>query len=320
MGEFGTVYTPTAQPQEADVNERAVVSCPLCRMQEFVAFRFGLLRCAGCGLVVDPAILRPGSAQAINEEAFGDGYEIARSFWVRWFQASKNRRYLANLRRAGVTGGKLLEVGVGTGSFLRAARDAGFDVEGCDLSASLCQRVQQTTGITVHNVALDQLPRAAYDVVAMHHVLEHVAAPVAFLRAARERLKPDGVLHLAVPNVACWEARLPGWNSYEPYHMLYFDAGTLGQTLQHADLDVLRRHTFEPFSAWFLAAMRTAIRSARRGEVQKGRAAGKPPAGVVEHLYRLAMVSAGLVTWPLRVLQAAIGKGDELLVVAKRNT
>lgn len=79
----------------------------------------------------------------INEGAFGDGYEPQRSLWVRWFEAWKNRRYLANLRRAGVTGGKLLEVGVGTGSFLRAARNAGFEVEGCDLSVSLAKRVMK---------------------------------------------------------------------------------------------------------------------------------------------------------------------------------
>jgi 2-polyprenyl-3-methyl-5-hydroxy-6-metoxy-1,4-benzoquinol methylase len=105
-------------------------------------------------LVVDPTIFRAGAAEALNEEAFGEAYDTGRSFWVRSFDAVKNRRYLANLRRAGVTGGRLLEVGVGTGSFLTAARKAGFEVEGCDLSEPLCRRVQQATGITVRNVPL----------------------------------------------------------------------------------------------------------------------------------------------------------------------
>ena len=129
-------------------------ACPLCTAEDFEPFRFGLLQCRGCGLVVDPAIFQSGAAEALNEEAFGEAYDTGRSFWVRSFEAVKNRRYLANLRRVGVTGGKLLEVGVGTGSFLTAARKAGFEVEGCDLSEPLCQRVQQATGITVHNVPL----------------------------------------------------------------------------------------------------------------------------------------------------------------------
>ena len=139
-------------------------ACALCAGQAFQPFRFGLLRCAGCGLVVDPAVFRPGAAEALNQDAFGDGYEAKPSFWSRWFEDWKNRRYLANLRRAEVTRGRLLEVGVGTGAFLRAARHAGFEVEGCDLSASLCRHVQQATGVAVHNVPLEQLPAGFYRV------------------------------------------------------------------------------------------------------------------------------------------------------------
>lgn len=207
-------------------------TCPLCAAEDFAPFRFGLLRCGGCGLVVDSAIFRPGAAETLNEDAFGEAYDTRRSFWVRAFETVKNRRYLANLRRAKVTDGKLLEVGVGRGSFLVAARKAGFEVEGCDLSPTLCQRVQLATGIAVHNLPLEHLPQGAYDVVAMHHVLEHVADPVGFLRAASERLKPGGVVHVAVPNVACWEARLRGWNSYEPYHVLYFEPRTLVEAMK----------------------------------------------------------------------------------------
>jgi len=46
---------------------------------------------------------------------------------------------------------------------------------------------------------------------------------------------------------------------------------------------------------------------------------GTVPAGwpVLEPLYRLGMVAAGAVSWPVRVLQAALGRGDELVMVAK---
>jgi 2-polyprenyl-3-methyl-5-hydroxy-6-metoxy-1,4-benzoquinol methylase len=292
-------------------------ACPLCAAEDFEPFRFGLLQCRGCGLVVDPAIFQSGAAEALNEEAFGEAYDTGRSFWVRSFEAVKNRRYLANLRRAGVTGGRLLEVGVGRGSFLAAARAAGFQVEGCNLSTTLCQRIQQATGITVHNVSLNQLPQDAYDVVVMHHVLEHVADPVGFLRAARERLKPGGVLHLAVPNVACWEARLRGWNSYEPYHVLYFEPRTLVETMKASGYRVMRLSTFEAFSAWFLALVRS-VRAPR--QVSAPSARGAAPTAVVEHAYRLTMVTTGLLTWPLRRVQGWLGKGDELMAVARRES
>jgi len=40
-------------------------------------------------------------------------------------------------------------------------------------------------------------------------------------------------------------------------------------------------------------------------------------AAVVEHPYRLAMLAAGAVTWPLRLMQGSLGRGDELVMVAR---
>lgn len=295
--------------------------CPLCTCTAFAPHRFGLLRCAGCGLVVDRRIFAPALDRQLNEEAFGEGYEPERSFWVRWFQAWKNRRYLANLRRAGVTRGRLLEVGVGSGSFLRAAREAGFDAMGCELSEPLARRVQAQTGVPVHCGDLASLPARAFDVVCMHHVLEHVRDPVGFLRAASERLKPGGLLHLAVPNGACWEARWPGWNCYVYYHLAYFDRATLRRALEGSGLVVGRLTSYESFSTWFLTLLRTAA-GVRSMEAPPKAAArlGRVPRWwlLFEHPYRLAMVASGLVTWPLRSLQGRLGYGDELIALARR--
>jgi hypothetical protein len=47
-------------------------ACVICGGSEFVSCPFGLLRCADCGLVVNPALFRRGAGQALNEEAFGE--------------------------------------------------------------------------------------------------------------------------------------------------------------------------------------------------------------------------------------------------------
>lgn len=294
--------------------------CPLCQTRDFAAYRFGLLRCAGCGLVVDRRIFTPQLDQQLNEEAFGEGYEPERSRWVRWFEAWKNRRYLANLRRAGMTRGRLLEVGVGSGSFLRAAREAGFEPMGCELSRSLAGRVQAQTGAPVHCGDLTSLPAQTFDVVCMHHVLEHVRDPVGFLRAARERLAPGGVLHGAVPNGACWEARLPGWNYYLYHHLAYFDPATLRRALDSAGFAVGHLASHESFSTWFLTLARTAARvRSMEAPPKMAMSLGRVPRWwpLVEHPYRLAMLTSGLVTWPLRWAQGRLGYGDELIALAR---
>ncbi|HWP36370.1 MAG TPA: class I SAM-dependent methyltransferase [Gemmatimonadales bacterium] len=291
--------------------------CPLCQGDRLAAHRFSLLRCTGCGLVVSPAIFRRGAAEALNVEAFGDEWEPETSFWVHRFKRWKNRRYLRTVQRY-VWTGRLLEIGVGSGRFLEAARAAGFEVMGCDLSPTVCRRVEDRIGVKVHCSSVASLPEGIFDVVAMHHVLEHVEDPVGFLRGVGRVLAPGGIVHIAVPNVACWEARFSAWNCYAAYHLTYFDRATLARAVKQAGLGLVWSATHESFSAWFLTLVRAMLRpdshAASRIRTPNGKASRLRR--LMEHPYRLAILIGGAATWPLRRLQGALGRGDELVMVA----
>jgi 2-polyprenyl-3-methyl-5-hydroxy-6-metoxy-1,4-benzoquinol methylase len=274
--------------------------CPVCAGTDFRPYKFELVQCQSCGMVLSPAIWQPQSNEMLEEEWFGEAYQPETSFWVRWFEAWNNRKTLGRLAEVNLPGRRLLEIGVGSGSFLQAAREQGFDVMGCDLSRAMCERVTRTHGISMYCGPLAGLEgEDRFDVVVMNHVLEHVNDPAAFLRDVQRLLAPGGVAHIAVPNVACWEAWLSGWTSYEPYHLSYFTPGTLRKTVSASGLEVDRVQTHESFSGWFLAVLRSLLGVNLNGQsinpnVRTARVStGGARSLVVEHAYRLAMVSVG---------------------------
>ena len=92
---------------EAGLNTMGGVAraCPLCGGMDFATWRFGLLRCEKCDLVVDEVVWRPAANEQMQEAFFGESYEPVRSFWVRLFEALNNRRTISRLPGAIGIGG-----------------------------------------------------------------------------------------------------------------------------------------------------------------------------------------------------------------------
>ncbi|MCX5758536.1 MAG: methyltransferase domain-containing protein [Candidatus Hydrogenedentes bacterium] len=97
--------------------------------------------------------------------------------------------------------GTLLDVGCSVGTFLRAAKERGWKVQGLDLGEAACRRTAEALECPVHCGVLEtvDLPDGAFDVIHASQVIEHVIEPQRFLAAARRLLRPGGALLLAAP-------------------------------------------------------------------------------------------------------------------------
>ena len=114
-------------------------SCPVCDSSSFQSSSFGLLRCEACGLFVNPRLWEPQTNEAMEEEWFGEGYAIPKiSVWVEWFERRNNRRTFERIQKTGVKPGRMLEIGIGSGSWLGFMKQGGWQVLGCDLSKVVC--------------------------------------------------------------------------------------------------------------------------------------------------------------------------------------
>jgi SAM-dependent methyltransferase len=96
----------------------------------------------------------------------------------------------------GFTPETLLEIGCGTGTFLRMARRRGWAVEGVESSVDIAARARDEFELDIAdgNFLQAVLRRDQYDVIAMWETLEHARDPDAVLARAKRLLAPGGRL------------------------------------------------------------------------------------------------------------------------------
>lgn len=188
QGRLATVAEPTSR-------------CPLCGgTTASVIERCGDVcteLCAGC----DVAYLTPVPSLSALGAHYDHGYYAE---WISTQQRARRRLWRQRLKlvRARRSGGDLLDVGCGDGSFLEVAQAGGFLCAGTELSEYAAERVRRRLRVPVMTgpVRAIEWPVASFDVVTMWHVLEHLTDPRGDLAIVHRLLRPGGLLVIAVPN------------------------------------------------------------------------------------------------------------------------
>jgi 2-polyprenyl-3-methyl-5-hydroxy-6-metoxy-1,4-benzoquinol methylase len=141
--------------------------------------------------------------------------------------------------------GELLDIGCGTGNFLAAARERGYDVSGTELDRNAAGYAReklglpQVFGLTVAGFA-EKYPERKFDVVTFFEVLEHQAEPVSFLRSVKRCLRANGYVALSVPNRERWQTG-PDVLDYPPNHFLRWSPAALDDFCRPTDSKSLPR-------------------------------------------------------------------------------
>lgn len=96
---------------------------------------------------------------------------------------------------------RILEVGCATGYQLKVFQEAGFQCTGIEFSQEAAEYARTAHGLDVitGSVLTAQLPEASFDLIYLHDVFEHIAAPVETLQRLFRWLKSGGFLVIVIP-------------------------------------------------------------------------------------------------------------------------
>jgi 2-polyprenyl-3-methyl-5-hydroxy-6-metoxy-1,4-benzoquinol methylase len=233
------------------------VDCPVCGSAGSTLYgvkdAFSYRRCNVCTMIYmsprlsDVATLAFYNSKAneiYNEIKFhGTGSNIDRDNLVNYHNLEIILKRVGSPSEKGESL-KLLEVGCGSGYFLKSAQNAGFDVYGLELNVKLLDNAKKLLGVeTIYGIDVQEcdFPNEQFDVIYLRDVIEHIHSPMSFLRKLSALLKVGGILFIETHNVDGFIFKAVGirhtcFFGFE--HPVHWSSKTLGLALNKCGLDL----------------------------------------------------------------------------------
>lgn len=126
----------------------------------------------------------------------------------------------------------ILDIGTGTGLFLKEFIKRNWKVWGTDISKDAVQYAKNNFQIPmkVGDITTISYPGKTFDVISLNQVLEHVYEPYATLKKVHELLNKEGVLIIQIPNIQSLGFVIFGSESFHLQpgrHLYHFSPSTI---------------------------------------------------------------------------------------------
>jgi SAM-dependent methyltransferase len=204
---------------------------------------YRIVRCAECSLVFLNPMYSDDELSALypmDYYAYQDNFE--RGGWKDIFKTILGCQS-GTLDPKFPAPGRMLDLGCGSGWFLRRMRARGWETHGVEISNEAAELGRRKCGLDIFTGTLKQanFPAAHFDYVRSNHSFEHISCPGETLDEIHRILRPDGKLLIAVPNGDGLNSKIfrqYWWYRGAPVHPFTYSVRTLSTFLNKSDFAV----------------------------------------------------------------------------------
>lgn len=226
-------------------NTSPVAKCPVCQAGVFgrplaEVDGYTVHQCPSCYLRFSNPMRHPGAEWYRQSAHYKTiiNKSLRLPLWVLYGDWRFKTFLTLGLRR----GGRLLDVGCGSGQFLRLAKANGYQVSGIDVDNEAVNVAKYRFSLRdVYVLAAEELGSLSweehFDVICMFDVLEHLENPVSALCELGRLLTPGGCLVCTVPGLERWPRIYDSYLDYPPHHLTLWTASSLEKCMSAANLE-----------------------------------------------------------------------------------
>jgi len=233
-----------------------LLKCPVCGEARFTEFlnvtdyflsreQFAIQKCCSCGFrFLNPRPEKAAIGRYYQSEDYIShdakrGDLVSRIY--RMARVVSIKRKLSIVKRY-IHSGKILDIGCGTGEFLKYCSSKGFEISGFEPNEKAKAFAQEKNNVPmIQGLEESKKNHLEYNCITMWHVLEHVHDLNETLALIRGILNSNGVFIVAVPNSNSWDAQKYGkfWAAYDvPRHLYHFTETTLEKLISFHGFEV----------------------------------------------------------------------------------
>lgn len=245
--------------------------CPLCSSGElylkyscrdhFVSGEvFPLTECRNCGFIFtrdhpseNESSRYYESESYISHSNTSEGIINKLYLLVRKYMLGRKVKLVKNI--SAIEKGRLLDIGSGTGHFLSAMKNAGWQVKGIEVSKKARDYSISEFNLDIHESA--GTVKDSFDCITLWHVMEHFHDPGSYMDKISDLLRPDGKCIIALPNSSSYDAAhfKEFWAAWDvPRHLWHFNKETFGYLAEKTGFNIVKVYSL-PFDVFYISML-----------------------------------------------------------------